>query len=101
MIPQARTPAPINAMTYLLIRHRVADFATWKPVYDAHALARAAAGLTDVDLLRELDDPNQIVLLFEVSDLQKAKEFADSPSLRDAMRNAGVIDKPDLYFLER
>src|SRR5688500_16359693 len=54
MIPQARTHAPINAMTYLLIRHRVADFATWKPVYDAHAPARAAAGLTDVDLLREL-----------------------------------------------
>lgn len=88
-------------MTYLLIRHRVADFATWKPVYDAHAPARTAAGLTDVDLLRDLDDPNQIVLLFEVSDLQKAREFVDSPSLRDAMSNAGVIDKPDLYFLER
>lgn len=88
-------------MTYLLIRHRVADFAAWKPVFDAHASARVAAGLTDADLLRDLDDPNQIVLLFEVADLPKAKEFCDSSSLRDKMREAGVIDKPDLYFLER
>jgi len=88
-------------MTYLLIRHRVADFATWKPAFDAHATARATAGLTDVDLLRDLDDPNQIVHLFEVSDLQKAKEFSNSSSLREVMQAAGVIDQPDLYFLER
>ena len=37
-------------MTYLLIRHCVADFANWKAAYDAHASARAAAGLKDKDL---------------------------------------------------
>ena len=88
-------------MTYLLIRHRVADFTSWKAAYDAHASARSAAGLKDTEVLRDLNDQNQVVLLFEVSDVQKAKEFSESSSLRDAMRDAGVTDKPDLYFLQR
>ena len=88
-------------MRYLLIRHRAADFATWKAAYDAHASARAAAGLKDKELLRDINDQNQIVLLFEVSDLKRAKDFCESSSLQDAMRGAGVIGKPDIYFLQR
>ncbi len=87
-------------MTYLLVRHRVADFTSWKTSYEGHASARAAAGLKDKEVLRDLDDPNQVVLLFEINDVQKAKEFSESSSLRDAMRDAGVTDKPDLYFLQ-
>jgi len=26
----------IEAMPYLLVRHKVADFSKWKPAYDAH-----------------------------------------------------------------
>jgi hypothetical protein len=29
----------------------------------------------------------------------KAKEFASSADLREAMQNATVVDKPDIYFL--
>lgn len=88
-------------MTYALIRHRVADFGVWKAAYDAHASARLAAGLKEKELLRDLDDPNHVVVLFEVSDLAKAREFTESASLRDAMNAAGVTDKPDVYFLQR
>ena len=87
-------------MTYLLVRHRVADFASWKTSYEKHRSARAAAGLKEKEVLHDLDDPNQVVLLFEVSDVQKAKEFSESTSLRGAMRDAGVTDKPDIYFLQ-
>ena len=51
-------------MNYLLIRHKVADFAKWKPGYDAHGSARANAGLKEERLLRNTDDPNEVVLLF-------------------------------------
>jgi len=37
--------------------------------------------------------------LFEADDIQKAQEFANSSDLREAMQKAGVIDKPDIYFL--
>jgi hypothetical protein len=86
-------------MNYILIRHKVADFGKWKPVYDAHASARAAAGLKEERLLRNIDNPNEVVLLFLAQDLNKAKEFAGSDDLRQRMQEAGVIDKPDVWFL--
>jgi hypothetical protein len=87
-------------MPYLLVRHKVADFAQWKPMYDAHQSARTAAGLRDRLILRGLDNPNEIVILFEIGDVAKARAFASSPSLKTAMEKAGVVDQPDIYFLQ-
>lgn len=86
-------------MPYLLVRHKVADFSKWKPAYYAHSPARQKAGLKEEHLLRNTDDPNEVILLFEAEDLQKAKEFGASADLREAMQDAGVVDKPDIYFL--
>lgn len=33
--------------SYMLIRHKVRDFKTWKVGYDAHRPKRAEAGLTE------------------------------------------------------
>jgi hypothetical protein len=70
-------------MTHVLVRHKVADFAKWKAVYDNHAGARQSAGLKEKHLLRNLDNPNEVVLLFEAADLQKARQFASSSDLRE------------------
>jgi hypothetical protein len=86
-------------MTHMLIRHTVADFNQWKPVYDAHQLARQEAGLKEEYLLRSIDNPNEVILLFTVQDLEKARAFAASPDLRETMGKAGVLDKPDIIFL--
>jgi hypothetical protein len=86
-------------MTQMLIRHTVRDFAKWKPAYDAHRSARQAAGLKDLHLWRNVDNPNDVVLLFEVSDVSKAKAFAASPDLKQAMTNAGVTGAPDIVLL--
>ena len=86
-------------MTHLLIRHKVADFAKWKPVYDAHLAARQSAGLREKNLLRSVDNPNEVVLLFETEDIKRAQNFTDSSDLREAMQKAGVVGKPDILFL--
>ena len=53
-------------MPYVLVRHKVADFSKWKPVYDAHLPARKEAGIIkEVHLLRNADDPNELVIMFE------------------------------------
>ena len=86
-------------MTHVLVRHNVADFAKWKPVYDAHLAARQKAGLREKNLLRSVDNPNEVVLLFEAEDLKRAQTFAESTDLREAMQKAGVVGKPDILFL--
>jgi hypothetical protein len=87
-------------MPYLLARHKVADFSKWKPAYDSHLSARQKAGLKEEHLMRNTENPNEVIVLFEAEDLKRAKEFAASSDLREAMQKAGVVDKPDIYFLE-
>ena len=84
----------------MLVRHKVSDFAKWKPVYGAHLLARHKAGLKEEHLFRNADHPNEVLLLFSVEDVDKAKAFTASDDLRQAMEKAGLSDKPEVYFLE-
>jgi hypothetical protein len=84
----------------MLIRHKVRDFSEWKRGYDAHLSKRVEAGLTEKYLLRGVDDPNEVILLFEAWDLNRAKTFAGSADLREAMQKVGVVDKPNIYFLK-
>jgi hypothetical protein len=86
-------------MSHLLIRHKVADFARWKLVYDAHLPARERAGLTEKHLLRSVENQHEIIILYETADLKKAHAFVASSDLLEAMQKAGVTDKPDLWFL--
>ncbi|WP_428420488.1 hypothetical protein [Methylibium sp.] len=85
--------------SYMLIRHKVRDFKTWKAGYDAHRPKRTEAGLTEKYLLRGAEDPNEVVALFEAQDPDRAKAFATSADLREKMQEVGVVDKPDIYFL--
>ncbi len=83
----------------MLVRHRVRDFSEWKRGYEAHLPKRAEAGLTEKYLLRGANDSNEVVLLFEAKDLSRAKTFAESVDLRETMQKLGVLDRPDIYFL--
>ena len=87
-------------MPYLLVRHKVADYAKWKPFFDQHGATRKANGSQGGRLLRNANDPNELVVLFEWDDLEKARQFAQSNDLREIMQRAGVVDQPDIYFLE-
>ena len=87
-------------MPSLLIRHRIADFLAWKTVFDEHEPARRANGSQGGWLFRDADDPEEILLLLEWDDLERARLFADSDDLREAMTRAGVTDRPDIWFLE-
>lgn len=87
-------------MAFVLIRHKVRDFEAWKLDYDAHRAKRVEAGLTERHLLRNADNGNEVVLLFEARDLGAARAFSASPNLRETMQAAGVVDRPDIYFLD-
>jgi hypothetical protein len=87
-------------MHYLLIRHRVEDYKKWRAEYDRHLPARQRAGLKEAHVLRDIENPHEVVVLFEVSDLAKAHQFAASSDLREAMNKAGVTDKVHIHFLD-
>ena len=87
-------------MPYLLIRHKVQDYAKWKPVFDEYDATRKASGYRGHQLFRNANDPNETVFIGQWDDLEQMRQFAHSEWLRQAMQRAGVADQPDIYFLE-
>ena len=49
--------------------------------------------------MRNLYEPNEVFLLFEVTDLAKARGFVFSSEVPTAQADPGVVDKPDIFFL--
>jgi heme-degrading monooxygenase HmoA len=87
-------------MSYLVIRHKVKDYAKWKAAFDAHASTRKAQGSKGGQLLRDTEKPTDVVIVLEWDNLDKARAFSQSDDLRKTMERAGVIGKPDVFFLE-
>jgi hypothetical protein len=85
--------------SYMLVHSKVRNYPEWKRGYDAHLPKRVEAGLTEKYLLRGANDQNEVIVLFEARDLNRAKTFAESTDLRETMQKVGVIEKPDIYFL--
>jgi hypothetical protein len=85
--------------SYVLVRSRVQNFEAWKKAYDAHLSVRQEFGLSEEQLLRGAEDPNDVVLLFKASSLDRAKAFLADASVRETIAKSGVLGKPDVAFL--
>ena len=87
-------------MPALLLRHKVTDYAAWEPIFREQDATRRAHGCRGVRPFRNASNPNEMLILLEWDDLERARLFAQSDDLREAMTRAGVVDEPDLWFLE-
>ncbi len=48
---------------------------------------------------RSADDSSEVVILLDTDDIGKAMQFISSAELKEVMKDAGVIDRPDVYVL--
>jgi hypothetical protein len=86
-------------MAMMFIHHRVQNYDAWRPVYDAHEPARTSAGLTIGRVFRSTDEPDDLVILFDMADRKKAEAFAASEDLKTAMQRSGVQGRPNIQFI--
>jgi len=84
----------------LVVKHRVADFAQWKKVFDAMTPVRKQHGWLGHTVLRDAQDPNVVTVVNRVKDLDGAKRYGASPELKKGMQEAGVQGPPEVSFLE-
>jgi hypothetical protein len=80
------------------ISHMVKDYDKWRPAFDKDSSARKASGMEFIVIGRNMENPNDLLVVLKVSDVQKAKSFAASPALEDVMEKAGVIARPDVQL---
>jgi hypothetical protein len=84
----------------LIVRHRVADFDSWKKAFDGFVETRRQHGWTSAIVYRDATDPNMVTIVNRVKDLDGAKRYGSSDGLRDAMSKMGVQGPPEIYFVE-
>ncbi len=87
-------------MAQLYVHHKVADYATWRKVFDEADAVRRSMGETAVKVYHTAASPNEIVALMEWGTADQARAYAQFPGLKEAMQKAGVISQPDILILE-
>jgi hypothetical protein len=80
------------------IRHSVKDYAKWKPLFETDSTARKSNGMEFIVIGRKNDKPNDLVVVLQASDVQKAKAFAADPRLKEVMKKGGVNSKPEASY---
>jgi hypothetical protein len=87
-------------MIHMIIRHKVADYSRWKEAFDAHLNVRKTAGETEARVMVSVDDAREVTIFLDWDSLERARQFAGSEGLKQAMKQAGVVGDPDVRFLE-
>jgi quinol monooxygenase YgiN len=76
--------------TIALVRHRVAEFDAWKKVYDDFAPIQADHGVHAHQILRSIENPNDVIVTHTFDSREAAREFFAMPELKERMSQAGV-----------
>jgi hypothetical protein len=86
-----------DAVARIFINHPVSDYDKWRPAFDADKARRAAAGLVDIAVLRDADNPNSIWVVGE-GEQEAAEQMFQNPELGKLMEEAGETAPPDIWF---
>ena len=88
-------------MPYVMISHKVANYAKWKRGVKTFAAVRKAAGEKCFYACRDSKQPNDVMVWCEWDTAARMKKFMASAELRQAMEKAGVVGKPTVLFFDK
>lgn len=86
-------------MIQVLVHHEVNDYRGGRSVFDDAIDFRHLGGERSCRVFRKSGDPDNLTLLFEWEGLEQAQRYMNSEELRDKMKQAGVIGKPEIEYL--
>jgi len=86
-------------MVKMIVRHNVADYKTWKPVFDQHGAVRKQYGCQSDAVFSNVQDPNDVLVVMQWNSKADAMKFGQSPSLKEAEERAGVVGIPEVSFM--
>jgi heme-degrading monooxygenase HmoA len=87
-------------MPTVIVRIEFEDFEKWKAGFEASASLRKSFGSKGVRALRNLECPEEVIIVGEYEDLERARQMFESPEFREATQRAGLTSRPEVSFLE-
>lgn len=97
--PVAKEPV-FTPFKIFMVQHKVKNFDKWKVGYLAHDSMRTVYGISKFIMGRGMQDSNTVIVMDKMTDVQKAKDFAKMPGLKEAMMKAGVIGAPTFTYAD-
>ena len=85
-------------MVRLFVRINVADYESWRKVYDQFYEERVGMGVMGAAAFQLVDDANDVTLWHDFETAEVARAFASSDALRDVIQRAGVQGEPQIWF---
>ncbi len=85
-------------MVRMFVRPRVRSYDAWRSVYDDFGDQQRALGVRAEAVYQSVDDPNDVTVTHDFDDVEAARAFVGSESLREAMTSAGVEGEPQIWF---
>ena len=87
--------------TLALVRHRVADYDAWKKAYDGFAPIQAEHGVLGHQVLRSIENPNDVIVTHTFDSHEAARAFFAMPELKETMNQAGVTaDSVEISYFD-
>jgi hypothetical protein len=84
-------------MATIFRRVRVADYDRFREVYDAGTPAREAGGMRNEEIFRNPNDPNDVLIMSTVENVEHARAYGQSDEVRERQRAAGLLELSNYY----
>ena len=78
-------------MPTVVVRHKVGDFATWLKGHEDRMRIFAPA-ISSFKTFQDQDDPKSVVLVLEVTDMEKLGAIMNDPNIQEAKDRHTVKD---------
>ncbi|MFZ1678697.1 MAG: hypothetical protein WAT91_15555 [Saprospiraceae bacterium] len=78
-------------MPTVVVRHQVGDFETWLTGHEDRVRLFAPA-VSGFETFQDVDDPNSVVLVLQVTDMEQLDTIMNDPDVQEAKDRHTVID---------
>ncbi|HQY19250.1 MAG TPA: hypothetical protein PLD63_04650 [Ignavibacteria bacterium] len=78
-------------MPTIVVRHKVGDFDTWIKGHEDRVNVFAPA-VSSFKTFKDADDPNSVILVMEVNDMEKLQSILNDPSTKDLKDKHTVLE---------
>ncbi|EJN57340.1 hypothetical protein HSB1_43030 [Halogranum salarium B-1] len=76
------------------------DFEAWKSSFDSNDSFRTENGQRGYQAFQSVDDPNEVVVLFDWDEGEDPRAFFKSEGMRERMVDAGLKGMPEMSVVQ-
>jgi len=97
---EGRVIVKANGSKKVLMQLTTGDYNRWREHFDSNkGMRQDKAGVTSEIVYQNTADPNQVLCLFDVNDVDQAIATATSDEVKSHMAESGVVGPPHIHTL--